>query len=264
MRHTMLLEGPPGTGKTTSLRTALPFLRGNLFLLSTEPGYDIVMNKKIGNLPVPGGNFHYKYLPPARPKWGDLKSAAQKINSMDIETLQKQKMGIDKAFYDQFLKMIDALANFKCDCHGQSWGPADEWDESNLLCTDGLTGISTMSMDLTVGAKPVKTQPDWGVAMDNLERLVGKCVFDTRCNFVMIGHIGREKDEISGGVHLTTHTLGVKLAPKLVQMFDEVVLAKRSGGEFLWSNDEPNCDLKSRFLPHGSKLPADFGLLLKE
>lgn len=261
-RHTALLEGPAGTGKTTSLRTAFPYVE-RAFILSTEPGLEIVLKKKIGNLPIPGSNVHWKYLPPARPSWDDLKDAARKINTLDIESLQKQKMGINKTHYDQFLQMIDHLGNFECDCCKVSHGAADDWGERDLFVIDGLTGISTMSMDLTVGAKPVKTQPDWGVAMDNLERFVGKCVFDTQCNFILLAHVGREKDEVSGGIHTTTHTLGVKLAPKLVQMFDEVLLAKK-GDRFMWSNNEPNCDLKNRYMELSNQINPDWGQLLEE
>lgn len=262
-RHTALLEGPPGTGKTTSIRTAAPHLERG-FILTTEPGLEIVLRKTIPGIPPIGKNVHWKYLPPARPSWQDLKDSAVKINSMTIETLQKQSSGINKLAYDQFLKMIDVLGNFQCDCCGEKHGAADSWNEKDGLFMDGLTGISTMSMDLTVGSKPVKTQPDWGVAMDNLERFVGKCVFDTRCSFILLGHVGREKDEVTGGVQVTTATLGVKLAPKLVQMFDEVILAKKSGTGFVWSNNEPNCDLKNRYLPLSDKLPPDFGQLFKE
>ena len=261
-RHTALLEGPAGTGKTTSLRTAFPHVE-RAFILSTEPGLEIVLRKKLGDLPIPGSNVHWKYLPPARPSWSNLRDAALKINSLDIEALQKQKMGINKTDYDQFLQMIDVLGNFECDCCKKSHGAADEWGENDLLAMDGLTGISTMSMDLTVGAKPVKTQPDWGVAMDNLERFVGKCVFDTRCSFILLAHVAKEKDEVSGAIHVTTSTLGNKLAPKLVQMFDEVLLAKK-GEHFHWSNNEPMVDLKNRYLPLSSELDPDWGQLLKE
>lgn len=260
-RHTAMLEGPAGTGKTTSLRSAFPHVK-RAFVLTTEPGFEIVMKKKVGNLPIPDSHVHYKYHPPARPSWSDLRDAAYKINTLDIESLQKQKMGINKTSYSQFLDMIDILGNFECDCHHEKHGAADEWGEDTLLSIDGLTGCSTMSMDLTVGAKPVKTQPDWGVAMDNLERFIGKCVFDTRCNFILLAHVGREKDEVSGSIYTTTHTLGVKLAPKLVQMFDEVLLAKKT--PFQWSNDEPLCDLKNRYLPLSNKLNPDWGQLFKE
>lgn len=264
MRSTVLLEGPSGTGKTTALRTIVPHVE-KLFVLSTETGFEQVFFKKDPSLgPVPDkAKVHWKFLPPARPSWGDMKKAAQLINTLNVDALQKMQAGINKSAFQQFLEMIDVLGGFTCDCCNNNWGPADEWPESNAFALDGLTGISTMSMDLAVGAKPVKTQPDWGVAMDNLERFVSKCVFDTRCTFILLSHVDRERDEVTGGTWITTKTLGVKLAPKLVAMFDEVILAKRNGRDFVWSTAEPNADLKGRVLPLSDKITPDFGQLFK-
>jgi len=265
MRHTAILEGPSGTGKTRSLRTAVPHV-DNLLCLTTETGFEHVLFKDdggIGETP-PRSKVHWHYHPPARISWADLKIAGTLINTNTVEALQSMKGGVNKYQYTQFLEMLDVLGNFTCDCCNKSWGSADDWDESIFLAVDGLSGLSSMSMDLATGAKPVKTQPDWGVAMDNLERFVGKLAFDTHCHVGLISHVDRERDEVTGGTWLTLKTLGVKLAPKLVPMWDEVIMAKRDGTEFLWSTAEPNADLKTRFMPLDGKLPPDWGLLLRK
>jgi len=104
-------------------------------------------------------------------------------------------------------------------------------------------------MDLVTGAKPTKSLPDWGVAMDNLERLIDRWTMGVPCHFVMTAHLEREKDEITGAIKNMPSTLGQKLSPKIPRYFDDAIMCKRAGDKFTWSTADTNTDLKSRNLP---------------
>jgi len=128
---------------------------------------------------------------------------------------------------------------------------------------DSLSGLNIMAMTLVVGSKPTKAMSDWGVAMDNLEKLLQKLCTDTKCHFVLTAHLERETDEVSGGIQLMASTLGRKLAPKIPRFFDDVICCQRNGSEFTWSTAALNVDLKARNLPIGDRLEPSFVPLIK-
>jgi hypothetical protein len=111
---------------------------------------------------------------------------------------------------------------------------------------DSLSGLNLMAMNLVVGAKPTKSQGDWGIAMDNEERLIQKLSCDLHCHFVLTTHLDREMDEQLGQVSLMASALGRKMAPKLPRWFSDVVLARVTGGKFYWSTTTAGIDLKAR------------------
>jgi hypothetical protein len=119
-----------------------------------------------------------------------------------------------------------------------------------------------MAMNLVTGSKPVKSMADWGVAIDNLERLIVKLCVDTKCHFVLLAHLEREVDEVTGGTSLMASTLGRKLAPKLPRFFSDVVQAKRNVDKFVWSTAASNVDLKARNLPIADNLDPSFKAIL--
>jgi hypothetical protein len=113
-------------------------------------------------------------------------------------------------------------------------------------------------MSLVVGGKPVKSQSDWGIAMDQVEKLVRQLTDGCKCHVVMTAHVEREVDQVLGGVKLTVATLGVKLAPKIPPMFSDVILTSREGDKFYWSTANSMADLKARNLPLKDHIPPDF------
>lgn len=252
----VLLEGASGTGKTHSIRTLID-AGITPFVLSTEPGIAMTLGD------IPADKLHWHYIKPAAPSWEDLLGNAQKINTMSFETLTKLK-DIDKQKYGQFLDLVSSCANFVCDRDGKSYGSVDSWGTDRCLVVDSLSGVNIMAMDLVAGAKPVKAPGDWGVAMDNLERLINRWTCGVDCHFVLISHMEREKDEVTGGITLTVSTLGQKLAPKIPRFFDDVIQAKHTSNEgWTWSTISPMTDLKSRNLPLSEKLQPNFVPLIK-
>lgn len=245
----IMLMGGPSSGKTHSLRTFLD-LGLEVFIIATE--YPDVL------LDTPPEKMHWAYVEPGLADWDTLKSNAEKINALSNDALQKLP-GVNKQKYRQFFDVLNVLSNFKCERTGQVFGNAAEWGLNRVLVIDSLSGLSIMARDLAVGAKPIISQPDWGVMMHNLEMFLNACVTGTRCTFVLTAHLERELDEVSGGMRLMASTLGRKLAPKLPRFFSDVVLCKRDGRSWSWDTSVSDVDVKARNLPIGvGGIPQNF------
>lgn len=244
-----MLCGTSGSGKTHAIRTLVE-AGLEVFVLFTEPGMEVLAD-------IPKEKLHWHYIAPASPDFEDMISSATKINTMSFEAITKLP-DINKRKYDEFIQVLVTLSNFKDDRTGASFGPVDSWDSSRVLVVDSLTGLSLMAMNLVTGSKPVKSLADWGVAIDNLERLITKLCVDTKCHFVLISHLERETDEVTGGTSLMASTLGRKLAPKLPRYFSDVIHVVRKADKFVWSTVTSNVDLKARNISLADNLPPSF------
>ena len=247
-----LLLGPPGSGKTHALRTLLD-AGLEVFGIFTEPrGPEIVSD-------TDPDQFHWRYISPQSPGWAAMMESADLINKYTFEDLTKIKSGVNKTAYRQFYNLLAACANFTCDRTGKSYGPIDNLTNKQAFFIDSLSGVNIMAMDLVVGSKPTKAVGEWGVAMDNEERLINTWCSDLKCFFVLTAHIEREQDEISGATHIMASALGRKLAPKIPRFFSDVVHCKRvEGSTFAWSTITPQMDLKARTLPFQDNIPPSF------
>lgn len=246
----VLLVGASGVGKTHVIRTLLDAGIEEVFVVFTEPGMDV-----LGDLPE--DKVHWHYIPPANADWPKMIASAKKINTMNFEALSKLSE-INKSDYGQFIELLECLHNFTCDRTGEEFGSVTNFGTKRALVVDSLSGLNIMAMDLVVGSKPTKSMSDWGVAMDNLERLVQKLCVDTHCTFVMTAHLEREVDEVQGGVQLMVSTLGKKLAPRMPRFFSDTIHCQRKGTTFTWSTATVNVDLKARNLPIATGLVPSF------
>src|SRR5262249_48064215 len=149
--------------------------------------------------------------------------------------------------------VLVSLSNFTCARCGKVFGPVDQLDDSFVLAVDGLTGLSKMAFDLHVGAKPAITQPEFGVIMGQIQRLIDKLTTSTKCSFVLTSHVDKEIDQINGGYVLTLDTIGNKLGPRIPKMFDECVYCYREDNKFYWSTSEQRASVKHRRLAYGDK-----------
>ena len=245
-----MLMGAVGTGKTTALKSWLD-LGLEVFCIFTEPSFEVIIET-----PCEKG-LHYVYIPPMDASWADMLDSAKKINTFDIKTLSS--MGdINKGKYQEFIRVLNVLSNFTCDRCKKIFGPVDSWENNRVLWFDSLSGLNVQAMNLVVGSKPMKAVADWGIAMDNEERLLQKLAASLNCHFVLTAHVEPEKDEQTGFVSQMAATLGRKLAPRLPRFFSDVVLAKRESSKFEWSTTAMGVDLKARNLPFGDHLPPSF------
>lgn len=251
----VLLLGPTGTGKTWSLSTLIESGL-ELFLISTEPnGVDSLLDacqKKELDL----SKLHYAAIQPARTGMAGLKDMANKVSMMNFESLSKLAPSTGRQ-HASWITMLTTLDNF-VDQRGVSYGPVEKFDASRALVIDSLSGLNTMAMDITVGDKLSAHVGEWGVAMGLLDKLILALTSGLKCTFVLVGHLEREFNEVTGQTALMASTLGKKLAPRLPRFFSEVVLSTRDGVKFGWSTAQIGVDLKPRALPLSDKLEPSF------
>ncbi|NOJ26544.1 MAG: hypothetical protein DA330_00830 [Nitrososphaera sp.] len=249
----VILMGPSGTGKTHSIRTLID-AGITPFVIFTEPGMEVLSD-------VPVEKLHWKYIPPAATNLQSILDIATKVNKFTFEMLTKMT-DADRAKYNQFLEVINTCNNFICDRDGKSYGSADSWGTNRWLVFDSLTGLGKMAMSLVVGGKPTKSMPDWGLAQDMIRKLIDYETTNMRAGFLLIAHIARERDEVTGGTYVTINTLGQKLAPELPLFFSDVILARREGDKFTWSAAETGADTKARNVPLAANLKPSFVQLI--
>lgn len=254
----VLLEGPTGTGKTTALAKLAeisPELQ--VFFEFTENGLETLLGYFAdAGKPLPG-NLHYHTLDRGSGGFATLKKGADDVLNFAQEALHKMQ-DPNRAKHNQFNNFLNQMVNYKCDHCGQSFGAVDSWGPNRLLAVDSLSGLNPIAMSLVIGNKPVRSQAEWGIAQDQLEKLVRQFTDGCRCHFVLTAHVERETDQVFGGVKVTVATLGKALAPKIPPMFSEVILTVRNGSQFSWSTANPQADLKTRYLPIKDGLDPSF------
>lgn len=254
---TTLLIGPAGTGKTTSGVTLLEAgLR--VCMLATEPAAPNRVLEEAAKRNIDASRFHWHFVSPAVPEWDALIQSAQIVNTLSLKDIADMRTGIAKPHGKQWIELLNTFAHFKCDRTGVDLGDVTEWKPDTAFVVDGLTGISTMSRNLTVGLKPNPSPGEWGVMQSNILTLLQKLTADCKCFFILIAHVERENNEITGLSNITVSTLGAKLAPKLPPLFTNVVYAKRMQNSFLWSTADTGVDTKSGDLPLSDSLPPTF------
>lgn len=248
----ILLMGESGTGKTYSIRTFLP-KSITPFCIFTEPGMESLTDL--------GDKIHYTYIPPTVEGWDSLLKVAQNVNTLTFDSLTKMQ-DPNKRLYTGFMSVINACNQFT-DQNSQEFGDVAQWGPDRVLVLDSLSGLSDLAMQLATGGKVTRAMQDWMVAQNLLENLINKLTTDLSCWLVLIAHIERETDEITGGTSIMVSTLGRKLAPRLPRYFSDVIQAKREGDKFTWDTAGYNVAVKARNLPISSKLPQDFGQIVE-
>lgn len=258
----VLLMGQPGSGKTLSLATLLE-LGLEVFVIFTEQGRESLLEGvEYYGLEAQRSKLHWTTIKAGSPGFGNLAKTAKELNTKDQSALQGAK-GVGQKHYDQMVKLINACGDFT-DQHGENFGDASEWGNDRVLVIDGLSGINVMAMDLVVGAKPVKTQADWGIAMDAQMRFIQQCVNGLTCGFVLVSHLEINKDEVEGKMYRYPRLLGNKNTYDFGKYFSDVILAEDKGDKYVWSTQEKTMQLKSRNLKKSANHEPSFVPLYKK
>ena len=256
-----LLMGVAGSGKTTSLTS---FLKAGLSLrmVATEPTAPSRVLDECRKRGISASRFDWQIVSPSPPGWDALKKSAAIVGSMNLKDIANLSQGIAKPDTQQWMRFLNAISSFTSDRTGEVLGDATEWNDSTAFVIDGLTGVNFMSRALTIGLKPNPAPGEWGVMQNNILDVVRKLATDCRCYFVLIAHVERELNEITGGSNLTVSTLGAKLAPKIPPWFTSVVLAKKLEDKFFWSTAETGVETKNGDLPLSRELEPSFEPLI--
>lgn len=269
MKSNILLMGEIGTGKTRSLLTLLPEFTDphtgevgkgaglETFVIAMEPGYDAVFGS---NSCAQG--LHVHYIAPATVSWQTIKNYVNLLSSKNLDEVLKMT-DPGKRQYVQFMEVFNSCADFICDVCKQSFGDISEWTEDRAICLDGLTSLSTVAMHAVVGGKPIRSFPEYGACMEFIEAFFKLYWGNTRCTSVCLAHIDREKNPTSGMSTVTVHTWGQKLAPRLVKIPDEVIIAQHENGRYSWSTVDSDIVLKRRRLPESASLQPTFAQLFR-
>jgi len=256
----VMLMGPAGTGKTHSIGTLVDS-GVEVFAIFLESGQESLLGYWTDRgLPIPP-NLYWHQIAAPKNSFKDMLASSTRVNTMALDTLAKA-VDPDRAKHDQFLKLLTCMNNFKDDRTGKEFGAIDEFSPSRAVVVDGLTGMGRAAMSLVVGGKPVKSQSDWGIAQDQVERLIRMLCDECRCHFALIAHVERETDQVLGGVKLMASALGSKLAPKLMPMFSDIILTVREGSKFSWDTGSALADVKTRNLAIAQGLPPSFAPIL--
>lgn len=256
----ILLEGPAGTGKTYSLGTLVD-AGIETFYLNLESGMESLLGFWTDRgKPIPP-NLRWHHLRPATASFAQLIDGATKVNTLSHKSLAEMS-DPDRMKHNQFIELLKVLNDFTDQRSGTKFGPVDTWLPTRAIVVDGLTGVNSCAMSLVVGAKPVRSQSDWGIAQDQVEKLLRMLCDQCRCHFILIAHVEREVDQVLGGSKITVSTLGKALAPKIPAMFSDVILATRQGDKFLWDTSNAQADLKTRNLAIAGNLEPSFGPII--
>mgnify|MGYP000473411521 CR=1 FL=1 len=253
----VLLMGPAGTGKTHSIGTLVD-AGVEVFYLALEPGLEALLGYYTDSGKAIPDNLHWHTLKAPQANFADLLDAATKVNQLSLDSLAKMQ-DPSRSKHNQFIELLKALNDFPDDRTGKSFGAVNSWTPSRCLVIDGMTGLNRAAMSLVIGGKPVKSQSDWGIAQDQIEKLLRMLCDACPCHMVVIAHIERETDMILGGVKLMVASLGKALAPKIPAMFSDVILATRQGTKWTWDTANVQADLKTRNLPIKGDNEPSFG-----
>jgi len=252
----ILLMADSGRGKTTSILTLMK-CGITPFVLATEQNAIQILK------PYFAKGLHLKFMPPNKPQTtANVVDMLKKINQLSYENLTK----VHDPFKTQHDMLVDVgmmMNDFRCDCCNKSWGAVTQWNTDRALVLDSLSGLSDMAFALVVGNKPVRAQPDYQVAQNAL-RMIFNIGTSMKCMFILVAHLSKETDEITGGKIVTANTVGQKLGPDLPRSFSDVILAKRNGGDFFWDTADGQATVAARHLPISQNLKQDFQPLVEE
>lgn len=242
----ILLVGLPGAGKTFSIRT-LPAAGVRPCVLFTENSH-----ATIGDLP----GAAWATVNPAGRTFEQQLQYATVISKVAADGLLKA-LDANRGKHAQFITVLKTLSHFVDERSGEDLGPVDNWGPERVLVVDSLSGMNQIFLDLVSGARPNRTQQEWGVAVDQENRFL-QSLCALRCSVVVMAHLQSERDEVTGATRLFPQGVTKNFGTDLPKLFDEVIYSSANAGRFAWSTAETNIITKTRLLPIASGQEPSF------
>lgn len=260
----ILLEGAAGTGKTYSIGTGVDYSPDlHWHYMAFESGSETLRGYWTDKgKPIPP-NLHIHTVAGPAASWSEMADQVKYVNVLSYEALKKQ-VDPNRSKYNQYENFLRTFNDVREDGSEKGFGSIDKWGTNRVLVIDGLTGLGHAAIQAVIGGKMDRDQKDWGLAQNMLENFLRRVCDNCRCHFVLLSHVERETDLVSGGSKVTVSTLGAKLAPKIPPMFADVILCKRNVLQWTWDNVDPQADLKFRYLPPGDKNPPNFATIFEK
>jgi len=250
------LMGPTGTGKTHSIGTLVE-TGLEVFYIGMEAGLESLIGYFAdNNKPIPS-NLHWKVVEGPSVDFSALQDMANKVNTLSYEALCKV-VDPNKSKYQQTTNLFKTLNKFVDERTGQDFGAVSTWGNDKALVIDGMTGICQSYAFNAIGGKPVMSPSEYQVAQKGVFQLIFKLTNHCRCHFILLSHVVREADQLTGSSKLMMMTIGNALTPMIPLWFSDVILTVREGARFSWDTANALADLKTRNLPIQAGLQPDF------
>lgn len=260
----VLLMGPGGTGKTYSLGTLVDWAQAHnktVFVLGLDAGIEALFGYWTDSgKPLPTClHWHYQFTQPL--SLTQLIDGAKKVGDLSYELLTKLQ-DPNRSQNNAFWKILTFCAKPISDRDGKEFPPIDKWGSDMVFVIDGLTELSNAAMKMQIGNKPTAAPPDYGVAQNNLMNFLRLCTQGSEYTFVLIAHVQRSKNEITGGETLQVNTVGQAICGEIPPMFSDVIYTVREGSAFTWDTAAYGVDTKTRSLGYRKGIQPNFGQIM--
>lgn len=263
----ILLFGEGGTGKTYSLGTLVDWCQANgkeVFVLFTENSTETLLGYwKDKKKEIPSC-LHWHQMGTKGVGLAQMLEGAKRVGEMSYELLTKIQDNNRSGQNNAFWNILSACADFPDDRTGKKFGPVDAFKLDRVFVLDSFTELGNAAAKMVIGSKPTMSQPEYGVAQNNVMNFLRLCTQGLSCTFVMTAHPAKEKDEISGSVKTTISTggIGVAIIPQIPTLFSDMIWCVREGDKFYWDTAAYGVTTKTRSLGYRSKIDPNFGQIM--
>ncbi len=257
----VVLMGLGGTGKTHALGTLADWCEANGFelaVLFTEQSTEVLLGyyRDKGREPPACVYWHQQATKPLSLK--SLINMADMAGKLSYEALAKSVDGNRSGENNAFWKILGSCNNFIDDRTGKALGPVDSFPLKRVFAIDSLTELGNAAMKMQVGARPMASPGDYGVAQNNLMNFLRLCTQGMICPFVLTAHVDRETDLVTQSTKVMIKAIGKALASEIPTLFSDVIYTVRETDKFYWDTAAFGVDTKTRSLGIRSKIDPDF------
>ena len=264
----ILLQGDSGAGKTYAIASMVEWAARQtparpVYVLFTENGLETLLGYwRDAGKPVPE-NLHWHTVKTANLSLKALTDAAQKVGLLSYDSITKM-VDPERGANNPYYKILQALADFPDDRTGKKFGNIGSWGPDAIFAIDSLSQLADACMKMVIGNKPTASQPDYGVAQNNLMNLLRFFTQGFAPTFVITAHLQRQTNEITGGVQLMTKAIGKAMADDIPQLFSEVLYSVRDANAWYWDTAAVGVTTKTRYLPIAGKQKPDFATIMNK